>query len=113
MHEFSLAANIVEIVDESARNAGKAKVTGITLEIGELSGVEEDALSTALESLVPNTVMSKAVIRTNRIKGKAICSECKTEFDLSDMFSLCPECNGFYKDILSGKEFNVVSIEAE
>ena len=113
MHEFALAAEIVEIVEKSASNAGKDKVTVIELEIGELSGVEEQALFTALDSLTENTILKTAEIKILHTKGKAICQECKVEFTLTDMFSLCPKCNGFYKDIVSGKEFNVLRIEAE
>lgn len=113
MHEFSLAIEIVEIVKESAIKANKAIVTSIEIEIGELSGVEETALRTALESLTEDSVMQGAEIKTTHPKGKARCNACQTEFELNDMFSLCPECNGYYKDILSGKEFNIVSIEAE
>jgi hydrogenase nickel incorporation protein HypA/HybF len=113
MHEFSLAAEIVEIVKKSALNAGKSKVTAIQLEIGELSGVEEPALITALESLTTNTIIQTSEVLVERTKGLAKCKECNTEFELTDLFTLCPECNSFYKDIISGKEFNILSIEAE
>ena len=113
MHEFSLAAEIVDIVKESAMKAGKEKVTAIDLEIGEISGVEEPALLTALESLTFNTLMESAEINTTHPKGLARCKECSNEFELNDLFTLCPNCNGFYKDILSGKEFNILSIEVE
>ena len=113
MHEFSLAAEIVELVKESAINAGKEKVTAIQLEIGELSGVEEPALMTALESLTDNTILQETKIKTVHPKGLAKCIECKNEFELSDFFILCPKCGSFQKDIISGKEFNILSIEAE
>lgn len=113
MHEFSLATEIVEIVKESANKADKTTVTSIEIEIGELSGVEETALRTALESLIEGSIMQGVEIKTTHPKGIARCNECQAEFELNDMFSLCPKCNGYYKDILSGKEFNIVSIEAE
>lgn len=113
MHEFSLAAEIVEIVVDNAQKADKSKVTAVELEIGELSGVEERALMTALDSLMPNTIMCDAEYSIKRPKGEAQCKECKKAFELSDIFTLCPYCNGFNKDITSGKEFNVRSITAE
>lgn len=113
MHEFSLAAEIVKIVEKSAHKAGKTKITAIQLEIGELAGVEELALLTALKSLTENSIMHEAEISTQRPKGKATCNECKTTFEISDLYTLCPKCSGYNKDILSGKEFNVLSIEAE
>lgn len=113
MHEFSLAAEIVEIVKESALKAGKEKVVAIEIEIGEISGIEEPALLTALESLMTSTIMESASIHTTHPKGIARCKECDKEFELNDLFTLCPKCNSFYKDIISGKEFNILSIEVE
>jgi hydrogenase nickel incorporation protein HypA/HybF len=113
MHEFSLAQNIVEIVTETALNAGKNRVSQVILEIGEISGVEEDALITALESLKTGTIMSKANVLIQNIKGIAECGECHTCFDIHDLYSLCPNCSSYAKEIVSGKEFNVKSIEAE
>jgi hydrogenase nickel incorporation protein HypA/HybF len=113
MHEFSLAQNIIEIVTETLKNAAKNKVTKIILEIGEISGVEENALITALESLKQGTVVSEAFIEIQNINGIALCLECKTNFEIHDLYSLCPHCNSYEKKIISGKEFNVKSIEAE
>lgn len=113
MHEYSLAQNIVEIVTESVRKAKKTKVNSITLEIGELSGVEESALLTALESLTPATLLSEGKIEIIHTEGIATCLECKHNFKTSELYSLCPLCNGYAKEIISGREFNVKSIEAE
>lgn len=113
MHEFSLAQNIVEIVTETANNAGKNTVSKIVLEIGEIAGVEVNALITALESLRPETVLSAAEIVIQNTKGVALCQKCNTKFQIHDLYSLCPNCNSFEKKIISGKEFTVKAIEAE
>jgi hydrogenase nickel incorporation protein HypA/HybF len=113
MHEFSLAADIVEIVTNAAQNANKEKVTSITLQIGDLAGVEKYALYTALESLMETPMLKAAKIVTETVTGKAICSECKFEFELNDLLAPCPKCEGYFKDIIEGKEFNVLSIDAE
>ena len=65
MHEFSLAYNIVEIVQESIKKTEAKEVSLIKLEIGSLSGVEVDALMTALESLTTNTLIEKSKIEKN------------------------------------------------
>jgi hydrogenase nickel incorporation protein HypA/HybF len=113
MHEFSLATDIIEIVEQSVRQNDKKKVLKVELEIGILSGVEIPALETALEALIENTLLSEAVFEKKIVPGLAHCNDCKTDFQLSDVFSLCPNCQGYNKSILKGKEFNVLSIEAE
>ena len=113
MHEFSLATNIVEIVTDNAMQAQKTIVTEIELVIGELSGVEEPALQTALDSLMSGTMLNNAVVKIKRTHGEAICEECQNRFNLNDLFTLCPKCNGYAKKIISGKEFDIQSITAE
>ncbi|MBN1117684.1 MAG: hydrogenase maturation nickel metallochaperone HypA [Bacteroidales bacterium] len=113
MHEFSLASEIIDIVLDSLRNAGKKQVNRIELDIGELSGVEVPALDMALKSLMNHPALKNAKIIRHRIKGKAICLTCKNEFELNDFFSVCPHCQGIYKDIISGREFNVRRLEVE
>lgn len=113
MHEFSLATNIIDIIRESVKEKKVNRVTKVVLEIGELSGVEEPALDTALESLVPGTVLENAVFEKTHTPGKAKCYACNTEYKLSDLFEICPNCQGFQKKIISGKEFNILSIEIE
>jgi hydrogenase nickel incorporation protein HypA/HybF len=113
MHEFSLAQNIVEIVTQTAQQSRKDKVSNVILEIGEIAGVEEQALLTALDSLMPGTILSGAKIEILHVAGIAMCQECTTKFEIHDLYSLCPNCNGFAKKMISGKEFNVKAIEAE
>jgi hypothetical protein len=50
MHEMALAESILNIVEETARRQGAARVTEVRLEIGELANVESEALQFGLEA---------------------------------------------------------------
>ena len=113
MHEFSLAQNIIEIVEETVVKNKVSKVSCIELEIGTLSGVEISALDMALESLQPGTIIEGAEIMKQIISGKAKCTNCQHEFEPEDIFAVCPVCGNFAADIIKGKEFRVKSITAE
>lgn len=113
MHEFSLAAEIIEIVDQTLQQHNKEKATRVVIEIGQISGVEIPALDTALEALAAETNCSGTKFEKKIVPGLARCNDCLTEFNLTDIFTLCPACQSYNKSILSGKEFNVLSIEAE
>ncbi|MGD2034118.1 MAG: hydrogenase maturation nickel metallochaperone HypA [Bacteroidales bacterium] len=113
MHEFSLAQNIIEIVDESLKKNGVRKATEIELEIGTLSGVEIPALEMAFESLKADSSVEQATIKLNIIKAKAVCRTCGKEFYPEDLFSPCPKCSAYGPEIVSGKELLVKSIVAE
>jgi hydrogenase nickel incorporation protein HypA/HybF len=113
MHEFSLAQNIIEIVEETVAKNNAGKVSAIELEIGTLSGVEIPALDMALESLQPGSVIEGAEIAKQIIKGKAKCPSCLHEFEPDDYFAACPVCGNFGTEIIKGKELRVKSIIAD
>lgn len=113
MHEFSLAQNIIEIVEETARANRVKKISEVVLEIGTLSGVELPALDMALESLVPGSILEGTEIKKDIIKAVAICKHCGKKYTPDDYLSLCPECGNYGAEILKGKELKVRSIIAE
>jgi hydrogenase nickel incorporation protein HypA/HybF len=113
MHEFSLAQNILEIVEETVAKNKASRVSAIELEIGTLSGVEIPALEMALESLQSGSVIEGAKISKQIIKGKAKCPNCQHEFEPDDYFAACPSCGNFGAEVIKGKELRVKSITAE
>lgn len=113
MHELSLAMNIVEICEENAKINKAQRILSVSLEIGKLSGVELDAMETAMQSAIINTILENATIHYNVTVGKAKCSDCNHIFITDDAFTLCPKCNSFKTNIISGKEFLVSSLDIE
>ncbi len=49
MHELSIAMSVLELAEEEAERRGGAEVTAIFLQIGTLSGVVAEALTSAFE----------------------------------------------------------------
>jgi hydrogenase nickel incorporation protein HypA/HybF len=60
MHELSIAMSIVEIAEDNAAMAGVKSVSEIQIEVGNLSGVVDEALEFALEEAVKNTILRNA-----------------------------------------------------
>ena len=112
MHEFSLAQNIVEIVEESIVANNVSNVEEIVLEIGTLAGVEIPALELALESLKPNSVLKDSTIQISILEAEAVCEDCSSLFVPTDAYTACPDCGSFRKKILTGTELKVKSIVA-
>jgi len=113
MHEFSIAISIIEIVEKEAREAKGTTVSELVLDVGTMSGIEFQALDTALEMAVKNTLLEKTNIQINKIQAKAKCKDCTHEFDIDSAFDPCPKCNSFYHELLSGKELQVKSLVVE
>ncbi len=113
MHEFSLAQNIIEIVDEALKKNGAVKAVEVQLEVGTLSGVEIPALEMALESLKPGSVMEFTKVKLIITRAKAVCRNCREKYHPEDLYSPCPKCSSFGPEIIAGKELLVKSIVAE
>lgn len=111
MHELSIAMNIVEIVEDEARQAGAKTIDKVHLEIGSLSGVMPDALEFALKEAINGSSLEKAVIEINLIQAVAVCEDYCQEFEKTDHFKSCPFCNSLNTNFIKGKELKIKSIE--
>ena len=110
MHEMSIALSIIDIAEKEVKKAKATKVNEIELEVGQLAGVEYRALEFAFETIVKDTILENAIVKIHKPKGQAICSNCKTTFELKDLYSACPKCDGYYYNIIKGKELRVKSL---
>lgn len=110
MHELSIALSIVDIAEEEVKKANASKVEKIELDIGNLSGVEIDALEFIWQEAVRSSVLENSERRINRIRGKAKCMECAEEFEMEQLFDACPKCNQYFNEIIQGKELKVRSL---
>ena len=111
MHELSIALGIVKIAEDETAKAKAKKVTKIELEIGVLAGVEIDSLNFVWESAVKSTVLENAKKEILVIKGKGKCIDCDTEFNMKNVYDICPKCKSNFKGIIQGKELRVKAIE--
>jgi hydrogenase nickel incorporation protein HypA/HybF len=111
MHEMSIVLGIVRIAEDEVKKAKAKKVEVIELIIGNLSGVEKDALDFAWPVAVKETVLEGAKRKVQYIEGEAKCAECETIFNLMSLYEACPKCNSYFRDILKGKELKVLALE--
>ena len=102
--------SIIEIAEAEAKKSDANSIKELVLDVGTMSGIEFFALDTALEMAVKNTMLDKTKLTVNKIQAKAKCTECKHEFDISQVYDPCPKCKSLYHEILSGKELQIKSL---
>ncbi len=110
MHELSIAISIVAIASEEIKKAGGSHAEEIVLEIGDLSGIEKEALNYAWQEAIKNTELEKTNCIIETVAGLAKCLSCNNEFALNNIYDLCPLCNDFRKEIKQGKELKIKSL---
>lgn len=110
MHELSLAAGILRVVEEAAGREGFARVGRLTLEVGALAGVEVAALRFALEVIAPGTVLEGADVVIDEPPGRAWCLDCAQTVALPRRGEPCPRCGGYRLQATGGTELRVVEL---
>ena len=116
MHELSIMQSILDIVLEYAAKNNANKITKINLVIGELSGFVPDWMRSYFDLVSQGTIAEKAEICIEWIPVLIKCKSCGKEFQLTkESFEFhCPECGYNAKiELLSGREYNVKSIEVD
>lgn len=109
MHEISITRNIVAIVDEAA--AGR-RVSRVTLDIGRLSGIMDDAIRFCFPIVAAGTALAGAALDINLIDGRAKCGDCDAEFFADTLFTPCP-CGSRRTIRVAGEELLVKTMELE
>jgi len=110
MHELSIVMSIIEIAEQQTKKANADSVDVIELDLGELSGVEEQAFNFAWQQAVKDTILSKAERVINKIPGEGSCMDCNAVFPVHQLYDPCPVCGKHLISILKGKELRVKSL---
>lgn len=112
MHEMSIAEGIFNIAMNLANENQCTKINRITLKIGEMSGVEVEALNLSFEVLTRQTIAEDSELIINKVPIVGECNKCHKEFQIEHYNFFCPECEGILI-LKSGRELQVESIDME
>ena len=112
MHELSIARQIVEIASQHATRAGTARIARITLRIGRLSCVHQDALRFCFDLVAEGTPAEGAALDVIDVPVAIFCSTCGQTVELPDIQRFrCPVCGAPSNDIRQGQELDIDTIE--
>ncbi|MCE9632382.1 MAG: hydrogenase maturation nickel metallochaperone HypA [Planctomycetia bacterium] len=112
MHELSIASRIVEVAGDHCRDAGAVRAVAITLRIGRLSCVHEDALRFSFGLVSEGTPLAGAELRIIHVPPTIWCGPCGREVELPSLQKFaCPICGTPSGDIRAGRELDLESIE--
>ena len=113
MHEMGIANSILEGVDAEMRRHPGAKPVKVGVRIGELAGVDPDALSFAFEALTLDTPLAALQIDIEYVAPRSRCRDCGREFEVRNYELFCPACGSLNAERLSGDELEFKYLEIE
>lgn len=117
MHEVGIANSILEAGrTETARRPG-AKLVGIGVRIGVLSGVDMDALRFAFDCIVAGTEDGKVVFTIENCPRVNRCEDCGREYSSPEISPFtdapCPSCHSTRTSFVSGDQLDLAFVEVE
>jgi hydrogenase nickel incorporation protein HypA/HybF len=113
MHEFSLAVEVIKLAQQEAEKNLASSVSEITIEVGNISGVEAEAFESALRILSEGSLLEKTCLNIVKRMGKGMCIACDNDFEMNHRMDTCPKCGSYPSEIRGGREFRVVSLVIE
>ncbi|GAA6142684.1 hydrogenase maturation nickel metallochaperone HypA [Hydrogenophaga sp. 5NK40-0174] len=111
MHEASLAAGVLQLVEDTARREAFSRLLSLRLEAGQLAGVDIRALRFALESIAPGTLLDGAKIDIEEPPGQAWCLGCSQSVEIAQRGDACPSCGSYQLQPTGGTELRVVDMQ--
>jgi hydrogenase nickel incorporation protein HypA/HybF len=112
VHELSIASRVVELASEQCRDAGAARAVAVTLRIGRLACVHDDALRFSFEIVREGTPLAEAELRIVHVPVTIWCAACAREVELPGIQRFaCPACGTPSGDVRAGRELDLESIE--
>ena len=112
MHELGIMFSIVDQVLELVREKELSEVESIVLEVGAMSSVVPDYLTSCFPTAAAGTMLEKTELRIEKLPAVGRCRGCGMEYNVAEHRGLCPDCGGNDLELLSGREFNIKEIIA-
>jgi len=113
MHELGIANSILEgVAAELGRRPGSRAVR-VGVRIGQLAGVDPDALSFGFEALTLDTEFASLKLEVEYVPPRSRCRPCNREFELRNYEVFCPHCGSLDTERISGDELEFKYLELE
>lgn len=105
MHELGIVFHIIRSVEDVARQNNVRRVTAVTLELGEVSGVLEDYLQDCWNWAVSKSdLMRGARLQVAVIPAKTLCEDCGMVYPTVAHGRTCPGCGSGHTHLIQGNE---------
>jgi hydrogenase nickel incorporation protein HypA/HybF len=111
MHELALSESVVRTVLDAVAGASQ-RVRKIGLEVGALSAVNVSSLEFCMQVVLEQNGMARTQVEIVEVPARVECA-CGRTYEPADMFSPCPECDGFDRQVVAGNDLTVEYVEVD
>ena len=110
---MSMAEGVLQLIEDAARKDQFTKVITVWLEIGQLSGVEPEAMAFCFDAVTRDSVAQGARLEIITLPGVGWCMACEKKVPMTEVFGACPQCGGYQMQVTGGTEMRVKELEVD
>jgi hydrogenase nickel incorporation protein HypA/HybF len=111
VHEYAIVQALLERVDAEARGRQAIAVHGLSVRVGELSGLDPELFTTAFDTFREGTSCAHASLRVDRVPARWACPSCGEGIAAGAVLA-CPRC-GVPARLMQGDEILLDTIDLE
>lgn len=104
-------ASLLSLALEDAKKNGARRIVSIKLVVGELTGIEADAVNFYFGFMAKDTIANGSALEFNYTKAQLRCRDCDIIFPRNELKFNCPNCNKKAVEIVGGRELYIDSME--
>ncbi len=108
---MALAEGVLQLIEDAAREQDFARVSAVWLEIGQLSGVEVEAMKFCFDAVTRDSIAAGAALEIIAVPGTGWCMACAGTVPMAEVFGACPQCGGYQMQVTGGTEMRVKELE--
>ena len=113
MHEMFVASGVMKVLDGKLKEQGPCKLLAMDVAVGEFSGIEDESLRLALQTMLDERGHSPVEIRFEKTEALFECYACAWKGREEKFTAICPECGAGAVFIVGGQDVTLESIEVE
>lgn len=113
MHELGIANSVLEAARAEMQRRPGARLVKIGLRVGELAGVDPEALRFGFDALASGTDLETASLEIEFCPRRQRCPACGREFTVVDFEVACPGCGESRTECIGGDELSLAYLEVE
>ena len=111
MHELALLQELCALASHAATEQGASRIHRLELRVGAMAGVNPQALRQAFAVVAATPAWQEAELQLEVVPTRCFCSHCEQPFQPSDVIHACPLCGALSRQVLEGRELELVALE--
>lgn len=114
MHELGIVFHIIKTLERVACENDVMHIRSVTLELGEVSGIESDYLLDCWKWATERTeLLNGASLICETIPAVTVCNDCHKTYATVEHGRTCPFCSSENTVLVTGNETSIKEMEAD